>query len=80
MSGEHSEEEVLSYGDPFIATKHARVPVWLLSIYLVIHIWGIFWLIFFWNGSEVRALDPGYWNQLQRAANTTVPYKNLNSK
>lgn len=65
--------DVEFYGDPGIASKDAPVPRWL-----VINNWcwialGFACLYFFWNGSQ-GWLDRGYWQQLQRAANTTYPY------
>lgn len=64
-------DELETYGDEGITSKDAAVPTWLKLTYLILPIWGIlaFWM--YWNGSS-GWLDRGYWQQLQRAANTTV--------
>ena len=64
------DKEIESYGDTGIESKDAKVPIWLLITYAILPIWGIVWFYFFWNGS-VGWLDRGYWNQLQKAAQTT---------
>lgn len=61
-----------------ITSAHGKVPKRLLILYGVLPIWGIITFIIFWNGSW-GWLDRGYWNQLQRAANTTYPYINTSS-
>lgn len=68
QNGEHGELDL--YGDPRIASKHGKVPRWLIATYIVMPIWGLVWFYFFWNGST-GWLDRGYWQQLQEAANTT---------
>jgi len=71
LSEEDSDLEL--YGDPGIASRNAPTPKWLICVNLSVFILGIAWMYFFWNGSH-GWLDRGYWNQLQRAANTTYPY------
>jgi len=66
-------EELEEYGDPGIFSADAKVPLWLKITYLLLPIWGIISFFMFWNGSW-GWLDRGYWQQLQRAANTTFPY------
>lgn len=63
------------YGDPRIVSADAKVPTWLKITYIILPIWGILTWILYWNGSWGWA-DPGHWNQLQRAANTTYPFIN----
>lgn len=65
------EKHVDAYGDPGITSDHAPIPRWLIWTYIVLPIWGIFTLYAFWNGSE-GYFDRGYWQQLQRAAKTTI--------
>lgn len=65
------------YGDPQIASGHAKVPRWLIVNYIVWPIWGIIWFYLYWNGSW-GWLDRGHWQQLQNAANTTFPIENNN--
>lgn len=76
---EENEEEIIEYGDPSIASANAPVPRWLTWSYLILPIVGILWWIFFWNGSA-GVLDPNYWHELQKAANTTFPIQNVNAQ
>lgn len=69
--GEH--EELEEYGEPGIASADAKVPGWLKWTYVILPILGIFSWVYFINGSH-GWLDRGYWEQLQRAANTTYPF------
>lgn len=70
---EDNHEEPDFYGDPRINSGHAPIPRWILIIALILPIWGVVSLYVYWNGSS-GWLDRGYWQQLQRAANTTYPY------
>lgn len=71
------DEELDIYGDQGITSAHAKVPTWLKWSYAFFVIWGILWLYLYWNGVE-GWLDRGYWFELEKAANTTFPSKNLN--
>lgn len=78
---ENSEEkdyEIYS-GDPGLKQADGPVPAWLKLTYLILPIWGIITFMMYWNGSW-GWLDRGYWNQLQQAANTTLPYINRDVK
>ncbi|MFV0339202.1 MAG: hypothetical protein ACK5MA_01030 [Parachlamydiaceae bacterium] len=68
------DNETEFYGDPGIESNNAKIPRWLIWTYLILPIWGLFSLYYYWNGSH-GWLDRGYWEQLQRAANTTFPTK-----
>lgn len=70
-------EELDLYADGSITSSHGKIPLWLWCFYLLMPLWGIVWLYIYWNGSH-GWLDNGYWQQLQRAANTTEPYINVN--
>lgn len=73
MSNE--EREVIHYSDGEIEEfKGTRVPRFLLFVYCILPIWGVFWFIFFWDGSS-GWLDRGHWSQLEQAANTTAPFE-----
>lgn len=72
----NEEEEIELYGDPGIASGDAKVPFFLKFSYIFWPIWGIATFYYFWNGSMVGWVDPGYWDQLQIAANTTFPIEN----
>lgn len=71
----HSKEvdDLELYGDPGIASRNAPVPKWLIGVNAFCVIIGLLGFYFFWNGSQ-GWLDRGYWNELQRAANTTFPF------
>lgn len=71
---ELKDEELEEYGDPLIASKNAPIPGWLSKSYLFWILFGFVWFFFFWNGSY-GWLDRGYWQQLQRAAGTTIPFQ-----
>lgn len=70
----HDEDNELElYGEPGIASLNAPVPKWLIGVNAFCVVIGLLGFYFFWNGSE-GWLDRGYWNELQRAANTTFPF------
>jgi hypothetical protein len=75
---ESENEEIEFYGDEQIASFDKEIPGWLKLTYLVMPLWGIVWFCLYWNGSW-GWLDPGYWKELQRAANTTFPHINQDS-
>lgn len=45
-------------------------PRWLYWSYIILPIWGVVTFFLFWNGSH-GWLDRGYWQQLEKAADTT---------
>lgn len=67
------DSDIEFYGDPGIASKHVPVPRWLVINNWFLVVFGLFWFIYFFNGSH-GWLDRGYWGQLQRAANTAFPF------
>ena len=69
------KEEFETYGDTGIVSGDAKFPRWLKFAYVILPIIGIIWLCLFWNGVH-GWLDRGYWNQLEKAANTTFPNVN----
>lgn len=73
----HFPDEIELYGDPGIASYDAKVPKFLLWVYLILPIWGLVNFYYFWNGST-GWFDRGYWHELQIAANTTFPIENQN--
>lgn len=68
------DEELESYGDTGITSANAPIPRWLIWNYVFWIIWGFVWFALYWNGSW-GYLDRGYWQELQRAANTTFVEK-----
>lgn len=73
---EEDKDELEIYGDGSIQSKNAQIPKWLKLVYLILPFWGLLWLILFWNGS-FGWFDRGSWQELQKAANTTFPYENV---
>lgn len=76
MSESNEDHEIHEYGDGYIRSANAPVPMWLIATYIMLPIWGVIWFVLYWNGSA-GWLDRGYWEQLQRAANTTIPQQNV---
>lgn len=71
-----TQEDVEEYGDEGIASGNAPVPFFLKFNYVIWILFGIVWFYLFWNGSAVPFFDRGYWFELQKAANTTIPFLN----
>lgn len=67
-------DEIEEYGDAYIQSYDRKVPMWLKLTYILLPIWGVIWMALYWNG-ESGWLDRGYWIELEKAANTTYPYK-----
>jgi hypothetical protein len=65
------------YEEDRIPSGHAKVPKFLIAVYIILPIWGLLSMYYYWNGST-GWLDRGYWKQLQIAANTTFPIENQN--
>lgn len=72
----YDDDYVGSPDDEVIKSNDAPVPRWLIINYIIWPLWGIVWFYYFWNGSY-GWLDRGYWQELQRAANTTIPFENV---
>jgi len=70
--------DIEAYGDKGITSANAPVPTFLKWTYILLPIWGIIWFYLYWNGMY-GWLDRGYWQQLERAANTTFPVINHNN-
>jgi hypothetical protein len=62
MSDRHPERAEASHGEPAveefadgeIRSYHGRVDRWLLVVYAVLAVWGVYYLFAFWGG-----LGPG---------------------
>ena len=55
MSGEHEPEPAVErFADGEILGYHGRVDGWLLAVYAVLALWGVYYLFVFWGG-----LGPG---------------------
>lgn len=70
------EAETGTISDPNVVPPSLENPVprWLIVTYIVLPIFGFIIFALYWNGSS-GWLDRGYWQQLQRAANTTFVEK-----
>lgn len=66
----NDEEEMVpeSYDRP--------IPKFLIMVYIILPVMGVYWFVNYWNGSS-GFFDRGYWQSLQKAANTT--YEPTNS-
>jgi len=71
------ESEMELYGDGSIKSADAKVPRWLIWVYILLPIWGVVWTVLYWNGAH-GWIDKGYWFELEKAANTTYPSVNVN--
>ncbi|MCB1111587.1 MAG: hypothetical protein H7A37_04050 [Chlamydiales bacterium] len=69
-----NDDELDIYADGAVTSKDAKVPHWLKWIYILCPIWGVIWLVLFWNGSTDNWFDRGHWGALQKAASTVYPY------
>lgn len=68
------DDEVEFYGDTGIASNEGTIPTWIKWVVVVTIAWGFVWLYFFWDGAT-GWIDRGYWQQLEQAANTTMPWQ-----
>lgn len=48
-SGSEPEHSVYVYGSAGIAEREGRVPVWLWCVVVSLLIWGIYYLVTYWN-------------------------------
>ena len=44
---EHENEE---YGGGAIEARHGYIPVWLLVVYAVLFLWGLYYAYHYWGG------------------------------
>lgn len=50
----HADRAVETFADGEIRSYHGRVDAWLLVVYAVLAVWGVYYLLEFWGG-----LGPG---------------------
>jgi hypothetical protein len=48
------EDETEEYGGGAIESRHGYIPLWLLVVYFVLAIWGLYYAYVYWGG-----LGPG---------------------
>ncbi len=47
--GEHSPQSVFLYKDSGIQERTGQVPPWLWAVFVILIIWGIYYLVAFWT-------------------------------
>lgn len=50
----HDDPEIEVFAQGEIRSYHGRVDAWLLAVYFVLAVWGVYYLVKFWGG-----LGPG---------------------
>ncbi|MCH9608531.1 MAG: hypothetical protein S4CHLAM45_11090 [Chlamydiales bacterium] len=60
--------------DEIPQTEENKIPLFLHITYIVVIVFGIIAFFLYWNGSH-GFLDRGYWEPLQRVADTTYPFE-----
>jgi hypothetical protein len=53
-TGPHADPAVQEFAGGEIRSDHGRVDGWLLAVYAVLAVWGVYYLFQFWGG-----LGPG---------------------
>ena len=53
-ASDSSAHELEEYAGGYIQARVGRIPVWLLVVYAVLFIWGLYSLVKYWGG-----LGPG---------------------
>jgi hypothetical protein len=55
-TSEHTShaDELEEYGGGAIEARHGYIPIWLLVVYLVLFVWGLYYAYEYWGG-----LGPG---------------------
>ena len=54
MNDADHDDEMEEYGGGAIEARHGYIPVWLLVVYLVLSLWGLYYGYDYWGG-----LGPG---------------------
>jgi hypothetical protein len=72
MVDEDNHRHIMGYADNEVREyEDTNVPTFLKWVYVILPIWGVIWWWLYWDGST-GALDRGKWQQLERAAQTTM--------
>jgi hypothetical protein len=50
----HADPAIETFAGGEISSHHGRVDAWLLAVYAVLAVWGVYYLFAFWGG-----LGPG---------------------
>lgn len=51
---DHEIHEMEEYAGGTIQARHGYIPAWLLVVYAVLFVWGLYYVFYFWGG-----LGPG---------------------
>jgi hypothetical protein len=51
---ENSHSEMEDYAGGLIQAREGHIPIWLLVVYAVLFIWGLYYMVVYWGG-----LGPG---------------------
>jgi hypothetical protein len=51
---EQSHSEMEEYAGGLIQAREGHIPIWLLVVYAVLFIWGLYYMVVYWGG-----LGPG---------------------
>jgi len=74
---ENREEEIEYYADGSLSSTDYAIPLWIKLCFVALPVWGVVWFFLHWNGMN-GWFDRGSWFELEKAANTTYPYRNVN--
>jgi len=45
-----SDHEMEEYAGGTIQSRHGYIPVWLLVVYVVLFVWGLYYAYLYWGG------------------------------
>lgn len=48
------DDEIHQYAGGEVSTRRGRVNRWLLAVYIILAVWGVYYLVVYWGG-----LGPG---------------------
>ena len=51
---DHEMHEMEEYAGGTIQSRHGYIPAWLLVVYAVLFVWGLYYAFYYWGG-----LGPG---------------------
>jgi len=53
-ASEHGAHELEEYAGGYIKARTGYIPLWLLAVYFILFIWGLYYMVTYWGG-----LGPG---------------------
>jgi hypothetical protein len=48
--GRHQEHEMHDYAGGYIQASHRGIPLWLLAVYVILLVWGLYYAYAYWGG------------------------------